>query len=79
MAPPTPLYPIENIYTGRILTSKAPYTVEKKGYGDANFLTSDNLEIFFGAFYHELVCISLELKGSDDFKSGTCVLIDNKN
>ena len=45
------------------------------GGGGANFPTSDNLQIFFGAFYHELVCISLELKGSDDFKSGTCVLL----
>ena len=44
------------------------------GGGGANFPTSDDLQIFFGAFYHELVCISLELKGSDDFKSGTCVL-----
>ena len=45
------------------------------GGGGANFPTSDDLQIFFGAFYHELVCISLELKGSDDFKSGTCVLL----
>ena len=34
--------------------------------GGANFLTSDDPQIFFGALYHEMVHTSPELKGSDD-------------
>ena len=40
--------------------------MEKRGYGGANFLTSDDLQIFFGALYLEMVRASPELKGSDD-------------
>ena len=37
------------------------------GGGGANFPTSDDLQIFFGALYHEMVRTSPELKGSDHF------------
>ena len=47
------------------------------GGGGANFPTSDDLQIFFGALYHEMVRTSPELKGSDDFLSRTPVLMSN--
>ena len=37
------------------------------GGGGANFPTSDDLQIFFGALYHEMVRTSPEHKGSDHF------------
>ena len=43
------------------------------GGGGAIFPTSDDLQIFFGALYHEMVRTSPELKGSDDFLSRTPV------
>ena len=49
--------------------------MEKRGYGGANFPTSDDLQIFFGALYHEMVHTSPELKGSDDVLSLTTGLM----
>ena len=37
-----------------------------RGGGGTNFLTSDGLQIFFGALYHEMVLSSPEHKGSDN-------------
>ena len=37
-----------------------------EGGDGANFLTSDGLQIFFGALYHEMVLSSPEHKGSDN-------------
>ena len=64
LPPPPPSYPIENIQEGFLPVFY--FTMEKRGYGGANFLTSDDLQIFFCALYHEMVCASPELKGSDD-------------
>ena len=44
------------------------------GGGGANFPTSDDLQIFFGALYHEMVRTSPEHKGSDHFLPWTPVL-----
>ena len=46
------------------------------GGGGANFPTSDDLQIFFGALYHEMVRTSPEHKGSDHFLPWTPVLFD---
>ena len=37
-----------------------------EGGGGANFLTSEDFQIFFGALYHEIVLSSPEHKGSDN-------------
>ena len=44
------------------------FTMEKRGYGGANYVTPDNHQSFFGAFYHKMVRTCPELKGSDDKK-----------
>ena len=49
--------------------------MEKRGYGGANFPTSNDLQICFGALYHEMVQTSSELKGSDDVQSLTTGLL----
>ena len=48
---------------------------EKEGGGGANFATSDDLQIFLGALYYEMVHTSLEHKGSDDFEFKTAMLM----
>ena len=47
------------------------------GGGGANFPTSDDLQIFFGALYHEMVRTSPEHKGSDHFLPWSPVLISS--
>ena len=47
------------------------------GGGGANFLTSEDFQIFFGALYHEIVLSSPEHKGSDNVEFLSSELFDN--
>ena len=47
------------------------------GGGGAIFPSSDDLQIFFGTLYHEIMRTSPEHKGTDHFLPGTPVLINN--